>query len=155
MRTSSFNNMRAANAAAFQSRSTFGNHATLALTVASTDPRQALMAVVSAAARLAADSTAARPAEDSTALRVAVAFMVVGVEAASTVAAAVLSAAAEVVDTVAAEVVAEEAITNRNFDCNSESRRANRRFSDLCAFCVQSTKDGSHRFQRNCLRADI
>ncbi len=34
----------------------------------------------------------------------------------------------------------------------SEDRRANRRFSHLCAFCMQSTKDRSHRLQRNGFR---
>jgi len=50
---------------------------------------------------------------------VEVAFMVVVAEAALAVAA----------DTAAEAVVAEEAITNPNFDGKSESRRINRRFS--------------------------
>jgi hypothetical protein len=62
--------------------------------------------------------------------------MAAAVEAEAASTAAVRSAAA-VVDMVAAAVVAaEEAITNPNFDCKEENRRANRRFSSLCTFCA-------------------
>lgn len=91
-------------------------------------------------ARLVVDFIAASLAADTTGLLAGEASMAVAAEvAAFTV--EVVPLVAEAVATAEEAGVAEEAITNPNFDGKSGSRRVNRRFSFSGLLCMELAKD--------------